>query len=133
MSGHALEALDAMDPARAGELLEFFLHDPSVTDPIEPFAGLLAAMLDRRETALWDRNPAAPREAFLKDLPLEHPECMVCACFPVCRGYGAWAGSCATWDRVLTSLAGAAWDLARLRAGVTPDGSRSGGSHAPDA
>ena len=126
----ALTGLDALAPAEAGALLAFFLHDPGARGPIEPFATLLAAMLHKRETGLWDlhaEGPARDAEArFLQTLPADQPQCLACACFPLCQGYGAWAGSCATWRLLLTGLAKAARDLARLR---RTRRSPSGGAH----
>lgn len=124
-----LTGLDGLGPAQAAELLAFFLHDPAVTAPVEPFAGLLKALVLKRETALWDLFPREGGEAFLEALPRNHPECMACACFPICQGYGAWAGSCDTWRCILTGLAKAARDLARLRAQAGPDRPTLRGSH----
>jgi len=126
----SLTGLDALDPAQASGLLEFFLHDPSVTAPIEPFAGLLVDLSRKRETGLWDLFPREGGDAFLEALPRDHPDCMACACFPICQGYGAWAGSCETWRRILTGLAKAARDLARLRAQAELDRITRRGSHA---
>jgi hypothetical protein len=113
-----LEGLDRLEPGAASSLLTFFLHDPVVTAPVEPFATLLAAMVHRRDRGLWDlvsgtrQNEA--EAGFLRTLPVEQPECLACSCFPVCQGYGAWAGSCATWRTLLTDLAAAARELGRL-------------------
>lgn len=119
--------VDALSPAEAVERLAFFLHDPASTTPVEPFAALLAALVHKRETSLWDLRGLDP-DAFLRALPREHPDCMACACFPLCQGYGAWAGSCETWRSVLTELARAARELRRLRA-TNAHPSRTGGSH----
>jgi len=114
-----LAGLDGLEPGEAGGLLAFFLHDPAVTAPVEPFATLLAAMVHRRGLGLWDLQPGvAQSEAeagFLRTLPVEQPGCLACSSFPVCQGYGAWAGSCATWRTLLTDLAAAARELGRLR------------------
>jgi hypothetical protein len=114
--------LDALRPEEASGALDLFLHDPQVTSPIEPFAALLGAMIRKQELGLWDLGSArlgAPkvRETFLMNLPREHPGCLECACFPVCQGYGAWAGSCTTWRALLPVLAGAARELSALRRG----------------
>lgn len=116
--------LDALSPAEARERLAFFLHDPASTVPVEPFAALLAAMLHKRETNLWALQARDP-EPFLRDLPRDHPACMVCACFPICQGYGALAGSCEIWREVLTGLARAARELRALK----PGPSRRRGPH----
>jgi hypothetical protein len=126
-----LTGLDRLEPGQAGELLDAFLHDPAATAPIEPFASLLSALVNRQETALWELFPVAGAEAFLRALPREHPDCMVCPCFPICQGYGAWARSCATWLRLLTGLAGAARELRRLRGRETPARSGQRSPHAP--
>jgi hypothetical protein len=112
--------LEALPPVEASSALDLFLHDPLVTSPIEPFATLLSAMIRKRELGLWDLDSARPdaasaRDAFLGNLPREHPCCLECACFPICQGYGAWAGSCATWRTLLPSLAAAARELSALR------------------
>lgn len=124
----ALAGLDGLEPAEALGLLDLFLHDPAVTAPIEPFASLLSAMIHKRETALWDLLPHADAamDAFLEALPAERPACLACGCFPVCLGYGAWAGSCGTWLALLTHLAGAARELTHRRAVLerTPQGRR---------
>jgi len=110
-----LTGLDGLEPAEAASLLAYFLHDPEVAQPIEPFATLLAARLERRQLSLWQLHPQAPRDAFLGALPVAHPACLACAGFPVCQGYGAWAGSCATWRTLVDGLASAAAELGRLR------------------
>jgi hypothetical protein len=112
--------VDALDPGEASRVLDFFLHDPMVTGPIEPFAALLSAMLRKQEMGLWDLDSTrsgaeASREAFLLGLPREYPQCLQCACFPLCQGYGAWAGSCETWRTILSGLAVAARELSALR------------------
>jgi hypothetical protein len=111
----ALTGLDGLDPEQGSHLLTFFLHDTAVRQPIEPFATLLAALLHRRQTGLWELFPGSPQGTFLKALPWEQPQCLACACFPLCQGYGAWAGSCATWRAIVTGLAEAARELGRLR------------------
>ena len=109
-----LTGLDGLAPLDAETLLAWFLHDPAATSPVEPFATLLSAMLHKRELSLWALFSQEP-DAFLKNLPAEHSECLACPCFPICLGYGAWAGSCATWLTLLTGLARAARDLSRLK------------------
>jgi len=110
--------LDGCSPEDACGRLAIFLHDPGSTAPVEPFATLLAAMIHKRETSLWELRGLDPGP-FLRTLPRDHPDCMVCACFPICQGYGASAGSCETWRHVLTGLAGAARELRALKAGPT--------------
>jgi hypothetical protein len=88
--------------------------------PVEPFAALLAAMVHKHEVSLWELLLTGPgaeaiRDAYLRALPREQPPCMVCACFPVCQGYGAYSSSCATWLALLPTLAAAARELTRLR------------------
>jgi hypothetical protein len=115
-----LGGLDQLDPTEAIRLVHFFLYEPAVASPIEPLAALLKAMLQKRELSLWDLQPvpaeaAAAQAAFLWALPQAQPACLACACFPVCQGYGAWAGSCEAWLAMLTSLAAAAHALSRQR------------------
>ena len=119
-----MNGLDALSPEEACERLAWFLHDAASTTPIEPFATLLSAMLHKRETSLWALRALDP-EPFLRALPRDHPACMACTCFPICQGYGAFAGSCETWRQVLTGLAAAARELRALKAGP----SRRRGSH----
>jgi len=121
-TGNPLTLLDVqvLGPQEASRVLEFFLHEPGVTSPIEPFATLLGAMIQKRELALWEvassrTSAARSREAFLRELPQTNPQCLACACFPMCQGYGAWAGSCDTWRVILLGLASAARELTRLR------------------
>jgi hypothetical protein len=133
-----LAGLDQLDPAEAARLVHFFLHEPAVASPIEPLAELLKAMLQKREMSLWDlqtvpAEAAAAQAAFLRALPQAQPACLACACFPVCQGYGAWAGSCEAWLAMLTGLAAAARALSRQRPRPSPRGSAlpSGFSHPP--
>lgn len=116
-----LSEVDALSLADAENLVHFFLHEPAVTAPIQPLAALLEAMLQKRELSLWDIHSLDPeteasREPFLLTLPRDHPACLECACFPVCQGYGARAGSCETWLTLATGLAAAARALSGLRA-----------------
>jgi hypothetical protein len=115
-----LLGVDSLNPLEASRLLDFFLHDPLVISPIEPFATLLSAMIQKREMGLWDlasakESDAASREAFFRGLPQESSQCLLCECFPVCQGYGAWTGSCETWRTLLSGLARAARELSALR------------------
>ncbi|HEX7552339.1 MAG TPA: hypothetical protein VF378_02205 [Geothrix sp.] len=120
-----LAGLDQLDPAEANRLVHFFLHEPAMASPIQPLAALLTAMLQKRELSLWDLHPVEPgaapaRAAFLRALPQVQPACLACACFPVCQGYGAWAGSCEAWLAMLTGLAAAARALSRQRPRHSP-------------
>lgn len=111
-----LSGLDRLRAEEASRLLDFFLHDPAATVPLEPFATLLAGLLCRREVSLWDLlRPEVPADDFLRALPADHPECLACACFPVCQGYATSTGSCATWLPLLQELALAARELGALR------------------
>ena len=109
-----LTGLDALEPAEARQLLTLYLHDPAVQRPIEPFASLLGALVRKVRLGLWAFHPEAPRDTILEALPREQPQCMACPSFPLCQGYAAWAGSCATWLALLTGLAEAARELGRL-------------------
>jgi hypothetical protein len=122
-----LSGLEALDPADAARLVHFFLHEPAVTSPVQPLAALLEAMIQKRELSLWDLHPVEAgaeetQSAFLRALPRDQPACLACACFPICQGYGAWAGNCETWLALLTGLAAAARCLSRLRAQCNPIG-----------
>lgn len=116
----AIDDLSALSPAEAERLLELFLHDAAIDRPIQPFAALLDAVLRRRTLGLWDLDPGAAEaeKDFLRDLPRDHPECLSCACFPQCQGYGAWAGACETWRAVVAGIAAAAREVAGLRRGA---------------
>ncbi len=105
-----LRDLDALGPEDALRLLDCFLHDPEVSAPLEPFAALVQAALTRTNLGLWDLHPPQPEE-FLRRLPEDHPECLACPAFPVCEGYGAWAGSCPTWKALVPRIAQAAREL----------------------
>ena len=120
-----LAGLDKLDLTEAAKLVHFFLHEPAVESPIQPLAALLTAMLQKRELSLWDLHPvaaeaAAAQAAFLRALPQAQPACLACACFPVCQGYGAWAGRCEAWLAMLTGLAAAARALSRQRPRHSP-------------
>lgn len=106
--------LDALTPAEALERLASFLHDPASTAPVEPFAALLSAMLEKREMSLWELHALDPGP-FLRDLPRDHPECCACPCFPICQGYAAFKGSCPTWRGTIDGLARAARELRALK------------------
>jgi len=109
-----IEDVSALTPDAARRLLDLFLHDPCITEPIEPFAALLSAAVHRRRMGLWDLDPAGARaaEGFLRDLPQEHPGCLACPCFCQCEGYGEWAGGCDTWRAVIAGIAAAAREIA---------------------
>ena len=137
----AVTDVDALGPAEARRVLGLFLHDPGAAAPIEPFAAILAAAVERRQVGLWDILPAGDPSArpardpgeFLRALPREHPECLACRHFPVCEGYGAWAGSCGTWTEVLAALAAAARELAGLRRLQEEAGGAAGGEGEEEA
>ena len=121
-----LSGLDRLEPSEAASLVHFFLHEPAVTSPIQPLAALLTAMLQKRELSLWDiqtvaAGAAAARASFLWALPQARPACRACACFPVCQGYAAWAGSCEAWLAMLTGLAAGARALSHLRPRPSPN------------
>lgn len=119
-------AIERLEPEEAERLADRFLHDPEVTRPIEPFASLLAAFVERRKISLWDllapagdrgrASGQAPAGAFLSALPREHPECLECGSFFACEGRAAWTGGCAPWKAVLEKLAAAARELRELAA-----------------
>lgn len=123
-AGVSITDLDDLDPSTALRLLELFLHDPGMKGPIEPFAAILSAAVEKRSVALWDLlsiNQDADAgwrpdsQEFLRALPRECPDCLSCGCFPVCVGYGAWAHSCATWKAVIARIGAAARELRALR------------------
>jgi len=124
-----LQGVEALEPSVAVGLLDFFLRDQAAV-PVEPFATVLEAMLQKRETSLWDVSPGSreARDAYFIALPRDQPECMSCGCFPLCQGFGAYAGGCLTCKAILTALAAAARELTRLRAEFAPS-SRPGSAH----
>jgi hypothetical protein len=117
--GHPVVLLDVDQLSReeAEAFLDLWLHDPSMAAPLEPFAGILSALVHRRALGLWDlphlHVPGA--DAVVETLPADHPECLSCACFPICEGYAAGKGSCETWRAVIARLASSARELAMLR------------------
>jgi hypothetical protein len=103
--------------AEMAAVLDFFLHNSTVTAPIEFFSGLLAAFLHDRATTIWriqNEDPQMHRyvtesgdlllskrlpglllpeknESFLQDLKMdllsEMGECSACEFFAHCSGY----------------------------------------------
>ncbi len=129
LSAHGLPGVvvdaGALGPEEGRALLDLFLHDPAIVQPIEPFAGLLFGAAHRRRIGLWDAAPLSPGpdrdpDEFLFALPREHPGCLACASFPLCEGYGLWAGGCATWKAILRGIAAAAREIPRNRGGAVP-------------
>lgn len=103
--------------AEMGAVLEFYLHSPTATEPIEFFSGLLAAFLHDQSTTIWsiqNEDPQIQRfvtdsgelllsgrlpelllpeenESFLRDLRMdllaEMGDCSACEFFAHCSGY----------------------------------------------
>lgn len=109
--------VDTMGADEATQCLELMLHDPDMATPVEPFGSLLQALVEKQPMALWDLTfleRSGEAEVF-RTLPKAHPECLACACFPICAGYATQMGSCATWQALIPRLAAAARALGRLR------------------
>lgn len=109
--------VDALCADEATQCLELMLHDPAMVTPVEPFGSLLGALVEKQSLVLWDLTflERSGEVEFFRDLPKTHPECLGCACFPICAGYAAKVGSCATWQALIPRLAAAARALGRLR------------------
>jgi hypothetical protein len=119
-----ITGVDELEPNEALQILHLFLHDTDAQVPVEPFATLLSAAVARRSFGLWDLSPmneeskldSKPEvQEFLRTLPDQFPQCLNCACFPVCEGYGQWARSCATWKTIIETTSAAARELRALR------------------
>lgn len=72
--------------------LERYLHDPQVSEPVEPFHSALAALLHGEPTTLWDaveRDPAWFRREPPEPADLG-PECVSCPVGSWCAGWFKW-------------------------------------------
>ncbi|MGW8193942.1 MAG: hypothetical protein ACWGOX_06715 [Desulforhopalus sp.] len=98
----------AMMPELAN-LLDFYLHSPGVTEPIEFFHSTLMACCHDQALTLWniqEEDPlmfrhvdSAGKESYpgrlagcdtLPDNPAAHPECTACRFLGPCAGYFKW-------------------------------------------
>lgn len=109
----------------AAQVLQAYLHDPTVSQPVEPFHGLLLSLLhgsplslwsllerdpeqirvlDERGTELSDQAPASVA-AFGEGLLAAGAECRGCEWFGVCGGYFKWPQADYACDGVKPLLA----------------------------
>jgi hypothetical protein len=134
--------------AEAGRVLDGYLHNPTVSQPVEPFHGLLLALLHDSPLSLWsllERDPAQIRmidqsgaevsdqapasvQAFRGELLAQGAECQDCEWLGVCSGYFKWPRtdySCRDVKLLLADLKAAA---AELRQGLADCEASLGGS-----
>jgi hypothetical protein len=120
--------------AEAGPILDGYLHNPTVSQPVEPFHTLLLALLQDLPLSLWslmERDPAQVRvfddegtelsdkapvsvHAFRSDLLARGAECQDCEWMRVCNGYFKWPRpdySCSGVKRLLADLKAAGAEL----------------------
>ncbi len=124
--------------AEARQALDAFLHNPTVAQPVEPFHGVLVALvhdtpvrlwsllerdpaqiriLDERGEALPDQGPASAT-ALRDTLVAAGAECRECEWLASCEGYFKWPSAdydCADVKRLFADLREAA---AELKAGL---------------
>ena len=137
---------EAVDEAR--RILDGYLHNPTVSQPVEPFHGLLLSLLHDSRLSLWsllERDPAQVRviddsgaelsdqapasaQAFRSDLLAQGAECRDCEWLGVCSGYFKWPRtdySCSDVKQLLGDLKAAA---AELRQGLADYEASLGGA-----
>ena len=125
LSRHGLDSevedINCLAPHEALDVFRLYARDGGITRSIDPFHAIMRRLLGRHSFSLWELM--GPFEAdravddFIFSLPQKNPDCLVCPFFCFCQGYGAWAGSCATWRAVLKSLVGEARALRRAKNG----------------
>jgi hypothetical protein len=131
LAGHQ-PSPEAVEEAR--RVLDGFLHNPTVSQPVEPFHGLLLSLLHNSPLSLWsllERDPAQARvvddsgtelsedapvsvQAFRGDLLSQGAECRDCEWLAVCNGYFKWPRTdycCSGVKRLLAELEAAAGEL----------------------
>lgn len=125
---------DAAALAELTEAVHFYLHDPMVEAPVEPFHSLLSAFRSTDDGTLWtflEQDPATFRYPDAEGLPLlqrdfvethlagliEHgAECAACRWQPVCAGYFKWpdpAYTCAGVKALFATIEDAADEITR--------------------
>ena len=91
------------------DILDFYLHSPGVTEPIECFHSLLLACYHKQSLNLWEIQEEDPliihhvdregKESFPGRLagcdtlpvdPAAHPDCHTCCYIAPCKGYFKW-------------------------------------------
>jgi len=107
-----LTGIDGLDPVEACILIDFFLHEPEASGPMEPFSTILKGIRSKEDVSLWDvlkGQSSGPVEEPAAGEPVkEH-----CQYYPLCHGYGASSGSCSTWQAILPRLIAAAGETGR--------------------
>jgi hypothetical protein len=137
---------ELVDEAR--QALDGYLHNPTASQPVEPFHGLLLAFLHDSPLSLWsllERDPAELRvyddageelnnlgpisvTAFRDTLVAVGAECRGCEWLSVCGGYFKWPGTdyaCQGVKRLFADLQAAATEL---RTGLAAFDASHGGS-----
>jgi len=145
LAGHQ-PSPEAVEEAR--RVLNGYLHNPTVSQPVEPFHGLLLALLHNSPLSLWsllERDPAQVRviddsgaelsdqapasaQAFRGDLLAQGAECRDCDWLGVCNGYFKWRRtdySCSEVKELLADIKAAA---AELRQGLADYEASLGGA-----
>ncbi len=122
------EVIDELKQVR-----DYYLHQSLVSQPIEPFHGMLMSLYHNSPSTLWDleeKNPSivayiddlgretevpAP-EKFGPELLAAHAECEGCELFGHCSGYFKWPErgySCAGMRNLFATISEAAGELQR--------------------
>ena len=120
--------------AEARQVLDLYLHNPTVSQPVEPFHGVLLAFLHDAPVALWslleqdpaelsvvddrgqalsDQGPASVT-VFRDTLVAAGAECRGCQWLSICGGYFKWPGAdyaCTDVKQLLADIHAAAAEL----------------------
>jgi hypothetical protein len=124
-----LYRVDAMEETVLLDILNYYLHEPKVDIPVEPFHSILNAKLRRKTLNLWNLHLLLPglfnhvrvdktgkgalaepgsvggAKYYLDTLPQQQPQCMSCLHFHLCFGWGKYGeDSCEKWKKVLEIL-----------------------------
>lgn len=117
-----LYRIDQMDEALLIKLVEFYLHHPSLTVPVEPFHSILMAKMQRRPLLIWHLHSRFPGSFFqvegndqpvedeelkryFQELPAAFPNCMSCRHLNICFAWAKYGkDSCQKWKALLDVL-----------------------------
>jgi hypothetical protein len=133
--------------AEARQALDGYLHNPTVAQPVEPFHGLLLALLHGTPLNLWtllERDPGEVRvfddagaeltdeapasvAAFRDELLAAGAECRGCDWLAVCHGYFKWPNPTYTCGGVKQLLADLRVAAGELHAGLAAHDAAHGG------
>jgi hypothetical protein len=123
------------------QVLDYYLHQSQVSQPIEPFHGMLMSLYHGRPSTLWDleeRNTSIVAyiddlgsetevpvpEKFGTELLAAHAECEGCELFGHCSGYFKWPErgySCAGIRSLFATISEAAGELRRDMKSLEPE------------